>query len=298
MGISSIISFPDRGPYGNPKWRGNTSGRVVKAFLEFFRPSLFVDPCEGGGTSRDVATEMGIEYVGLDLHSGFNLLRDRLIDRLPREADYVWLHPPYSDMILYSGNVWGDKPHPDDLSRVKSHEEFMEKLQVALVNCYEAIRRGGHYSVQIGDMRRKGEYYSFQSDIIQIAPGVLEGIVIKAQHNVKSDSCQYSGKFIPIAHEYILNFRKDGVVVGFLDNAMKSSLNLVNLSNATWKAVVRWALKELGGKASLDEIYEKVEEGAQEKAKSNPNWRPKVRQVLQMIGKNEERGVWALPEAA
>lgn len=206
--ITSVMSFPDRGPYGKASWRGNTSGRVIKALVEFFQPSLFVDPAEGSGTSRDVARELGIEYVGLDLHSGFNLLKDRLIERLPREADYIFFHPPYHSVIQYSGNVWGTEPHPDDLSRCKTPEEFLEKLKVALHNIYEAVRKNGHYSVQIGDLRKKGNYWSIQSDIIQIAPGKLEGVIIKVQHNCVSNRMRYSGKFIPIMHEYILNFKK------------------------------------------------------------------------------------------
>lgn len=295
---TSILSFPDRGPYGRSSWRGNTSGRVIKALLEFFKPSLFVDPAEGGGTSRDVAKEMGIQYIGLDLHSGFNLLKDSLIERLPREADYCFFHPPYHSMIQYSGNVWGKEPHPDDLSRCKSPEEFLEKLEIALYNIYEAVRRGGHYSVQIGDLRKNGQYWSIQSDIIQMAPGKLEGVVIKAQHNCMSDKTNYSGNFIPIMHEYILNFKKDGLVVSFLDCTFAVREKLIALSNASWRAVVEWALRKLNGKASLEEIYTLISEGAQPKTLANPHWKEKVRQILQKIAVNVERGVWAYRTAA
>lgn len=294
----SILSFPDRGPYGKSSWRGNTSGRVIKALLEFFKPSLFVDPAEGGGTSRDVAKEMGIQYVGLDLHSGFNLLKDRLIEKLPREADYCFFHSPYHSIIQYSGNVWGKEPHPDDLSRCKSPEEFLEKLEIALVNIYEAVRKGGHYSVQVGDVRKNGHYWSIQSDIIQMAPGKLDGVIIKAQHNCVSDRINYSGKFIPIMHEYILNFKKDGLVVSFLDCTLNVREKLIALSNASWRAIVEWALRKLNGKANLEEIYAIIAENAQPKTLANPHWKDKVRQVLQKIAVNVERGVWACKTAA
>lgn len=294
MSLTSILSFPDRGPYGKSSWRGNTSGRVVKALLEFFKPSLFVDPAEGGCTSRDVAKELDVEYVGLDLHSGFNLLKDKLIERLPREADYVFFHPPYHNVVAYSGQVWGNAPHSDDLSRCASPEDFLEKLSLALYNIYEATCRGGHYSIQIGDLRKNGTYWNIQSDIVQIAPGKLEGIVIKTQHNCVSDKTIYSGNFIPIMHEYILNFKKDGLVVSFLDCAINSSKNLVSLSNATWKAVVAWSLKKLGGKASLEDLYGVIAENAQPKTELNPHWRDKVRQTVQKMAVNVERGVWEL----
>ena len=41
-----------------------------------FRPKLFVDACEGSGTSGDVCREMGIEYVGLDLYKGNDFTKE------------------------------------------------------------------------------------------------------------------------------------------------------------------------------------------------------------------------------
>ncbi len=299
--ITSIASYPDRGPYGNNKYRGNCSGYLIKDLLEHFKPKLFVDPSVGGGTSADVVKKHfpDIEFVGLDLHLGFNLLRDSLLEKLPRAADYIFWHPPYHNMISYSGNMWGDKPHPDDLSHCKSPEEFLEKLRLALMNIYDAIKSDGHYSVLIGDIRKQGNYWSIQSDVIQIAPGKLEGVVIKAQHNCVSDKTMYSANsFIPIAHEYCLNFRKDRMVFGMLDCALQTSHKLVSLSGATWKAVVQWALQKCGGKADLSELYHVISEGAQERTKSNPNWQAKVRQTLQNMAVTVERGVWELPAAA
>jgi len=84
--------------------------------------------------------------------------------------------------------------HPDDLSRCGSFDEFIEKLRIALINIYEALRKHGHYSVLIGDMRKDGVYRSFQSDIIQVAPGALESVVIKAQHNCASDRRSYGAQ--------------------------------------------------------------------------------------------------------
>lgn len=78
----SILSFPDRGHWGNASWRGNCSGHVYKKIFEQLKPGVFVDPMVGGGTSIEVAREMGIEAYGLDLHSGFNILRDSILERV------------------------------------------------------------------------------------------------------------------------------------------------------------------------------------------------------------------------
>ena len=48
--MKSVMSFPERGNYGNSNWRGNTSGYVIKELIQHFNPKLFVDACEGSGT--------------------------------------------------------------------------------------------------------------------------------------------------------------------------------------------------------------------------------------------------------
>lgn len=35
---SSVVSYPGRGPYGTSSYRGNTSGRIVREFLETYHP--------------------------------------------------------------------------------------------------------------------------------------------------------------------------------------------------------------------------------------------------------------------
>ena len=88
----SILSFPERGPWGDPRYRGNCSGHVYRQIFEALRPRVFTDPMVGGGTSVEVAREMGIEAQGLDLHSGFNILRQRILEEFrPLVHDVV--HP-------------------------------------------------------------------------------------------------------------------------------------------------------------------------------------------------------------
>ena len=201
------MSFPNRGNYGKSNWRGNFSGHLVKEMLQFYKPQVFADPTLGSGTSADVVAEMnaegaGIEFHGLDLHNGFNLLKDSLSARIGgKRADYVLIHPPYHSVIKYSGagNQWGNEIHPDDLSHCPTYEDFLSKLVISLRNIYDSLSAKGTYSVLIGDLRRNGEYISIQSDLLQLAPGKLDGIIIKAQHNCFSDRKNYSNpkSFIP-----------------------------------------------------------------------------------------------------
>jgi hypothetical protein len=207
----SILSFPDRGPWGNARYPGNCSGYVYQTLFKHLKPRVFTDPMVGSGTSVAVAREMGIDDAhGLDLYSGFNILTDSILQAVGKPSDLVFSHPPYHDMVIYSGRVWGNESHPDDLSRCSTEEDFLEKLYRALVNQRGATRPGGFYGLLIGDVRRRGQYSSYQADIIIRMPrDELRAVLIKAQHNVRSDRVHYDHLPLPrILHEYILLWQR------------------------------------------------------------------------------------------
>jgi hypothetical protein len=73
--------------------------------FERLHPRVFTDPMVGSGTSVEVAREMGIEAHGLDLHSGFNILKQRILEVVGKPSDLVLSHPPYHNMVVYIGNM-------------------------------------------------------------------------------------------------------------------------------------------------------------------------------------------------
>lgn len=292
----SILSFPQRGPWGKSSWRGNCTGFVYKDLFERFQPKVFTDPMCGSGTAIDVAREMNIEAYGLDLHSGFNILRDSLVNTVGKESDLVISHPPYGGLIVYSGNQWGTEAHPDDLSRCRDDNDFHEKMQLALLNQREATKIGGHYGTIIGDWRRKGIYTSYQHECIARMPAdELVAVMIKAQHNTMSERKSYGKMKLPlITHEFILLWERKARstyhLLSIIANEQAARLR------GTWKTVVRSILIQLGGKASLTEVYEAVSKGAPDKVQQNSNWQAKIRQTLNSSDDyfSQERGVWAL----
>lgn len=292
--MKSVMSFPERGPWGSSSWRGNTSGYIIKEMIEHFKPKLFVDACEGSGTSGDVCKEMGIEYVGLDLFKGNDFTRDYILHQLPRPADICFSHPPYHSMIRYSGEVY-EGIKEGDTSRCSSPEEFLSKSQVMLLNQREATKDGGIYATLIGDHRGgtlgKGNFRSYQSDFIQMMPkDELLSVVIKLQHNCLSDNRVYSGSFVPIMHEYLVLWKKSSkslVAISFdIANELQKRVA------TTWRNVIRIVMMKLG-EAKLEDIYKEVAAVASHLFDSNQNWQAKVRQQLQKHHTNVIRGVWA-----
>lgn len=296
---SSILSFPERGPWGSSQWRGNTSGHVYKSLFEQLKPKVFIDPMVGSGTSVQVAQQMGIECYGLDLHSGFNALRDDIFLTVGKHGDLVVSHPPYSGMVKYSGpgGMWGETAHPDDLSHCETDADFHEKMQRVLLNQRRATAPGGYYGTLIGDWRRGGIYTSYQAELIARMPSTeLAAVLIKQQHNCVSDSRKYASMLLPrILHEYIILWQKKAApILVFMAQMVREQ---EQRAAGTWRSLVHSVLNALGGQSTLERLYAVVASKAPDKLAANEHWKAKVRQVLNQhpqLFRSSERGVWAI----
>lgn len=145
----SILSYSDRGTWGNSTYRDNVSGHVIKDLLETYKPKHFVEIFSGGGTGRDVA------------------------------SDFIFSHPPYWDIIKYA-TVRGTSD-PDDLSNVMSYDEFIDRLDRVNQKIYDSLVVGGRHALLVGDVRKKVKYYSIIKDMTWLFK-TLEGCA-KSQNN-------------------------------------------------------------------------------------------------------------------
>lgn len=290
--MQSIISYPERGKWGDSSYRGNCSGHVIKDLILHFypnsKPKRFVEVFSGGGTGLDVARELGItNSVHLDLNTGWNALKDEI----PYGSDFVFSHPPYWDIIRYE--TQRGSYDPDDLSNVMSYDEFIHKLDKVNAKIYQSLLNGGRHAFLVGDIRKKGKYYSIIKDMTWF--GDLESHVIKVQHNCWSDNKKYANnRFIPIIHEHLLIFKKNEVWAVELKRTVSQSFDLRQFNNITWRDLVQGAIEWLGGKATLKEIYEVIK--GSKKTERNAHWKEKIRQTLQLHDNfiAVERGVWKL----
>lgn len=208
-GMTSLVSYPDRCPlWGDARYRGNCDGRLFKDLVLRYRARSVADPMMGSGTTRDVIEGLNctrgepVRYWGGDLKSGFNLVT---MD-LPGRFDFVWIHPPYWNIIRYSNDV-------ADLSGVDSYAEFRRMLEICLRRCSAALVPGGRLAVLVGDVRRRGTYTPIVRDVLgwEGELGELRSVIIKAQHHCRSDSVGYAPmEDVPIRHEYCVVFKKNG----------------------------------------------------------------------------------------
>lgn len=205
--MSSLVSYPERCRlWGDSRYRGNCDGRLFKNLVLRYGAQRVADPMMGSGTTRDVIRGLNqfvaepIEYWGGDLRCGFNLETDDL----PGRYDFVWVHPPYWNIVRYSDN-------PADLSTATTYEEFRHRLAVCLGRCYTALVPGGRLAILMGDVRRRGRYIPIVRDLLRMERylGELRSVIIKAQHNCRSDAVEYSRmEDVPIRHEYCVVFKR------------------------------------------------------------------------------------------
>jgi hypothetical protein len=206
--LCSVVSYPDRGPWGHPGYRGNCSGHLVKDLILRFKCRSVFDPAEGGGTVKDVVSGINnhfgyeIHYEGRDLSKGWDVLSSPLP---AKQFDMVFYHPPYWDIITYSDN-------PKDLSNCKTLRDFEIKLNQSAERLFKTIKPGGIMAILLGDKRRRGSYFAlFRTLLFNRKLGQLKAVIIKIQHNCRSDGVSYNAKnpfLIPIKHEYCLIYEK------------------------------------------------------------------------------------------
>jgi len=197
-GLTSLLRYPDRGPWGQSRYFGNCTGYLLVDLLDYFQPQSVFDPMEGSGTTREVCFDFNLTCEGRDLQSGFDLLSSPLPDRL---FDLIFWHPPY-----WPGHRYTD--HPNDFSRAKTEEDFLCRMKMGFERLASLMTPTGHLVLLIGDGRKNGVFYPMHSNFIHFDLLPLEAVLIKAgDHERRARHFQYGPTpFIPTLHEYVLIF--------------------------------------------------------------------------------------------
>ncbi|MEG2013462.1 MAG: DNA methyltransferase, partial [Anaerovoracaceae bacterium] len=189
-----------------------------------------LDQFAGGGTTLVEAKLLNRNIIGVDVndvalercrektdfeHEGANGKvyihkgDARNIDFIPDESiDFICTHPPYANIIEYSGDI------EEDLSHCKI-PQFLEEMKKVAAESYRVLKKDKFCAILMGDTRIKGNVQPMSFEVMKIfeATGFkLKEIIIKEQHNCratgywKTNSVKYN--FLLLAHEYLFVFRK------------------------------------------------------------------------------------------
>jgi len=201
--LRSLVSYIDRGPFGDADFRGNASGWLLVQLIHHFTPKVVYDPMEGSATSHDVCKGMNIEYIGNDLLGGGYDLVSCELEQIPTN-DLTYFHPPYHNIIKYSD-------HPNDLSNQETYEEYLKKLRICID---KLLKKTKILTVLIGDIARIEETRFIAFDLYEYYKARVIQRVIKAQHSVGSGFADVALKeknpyYIPLRHEDVLLLKGD-----------------------------------------------------------------------------------------
>ena len=227
-------SFPKRGDWAthDAKWRGNWSPYIPRNILLRYSEEndLVLDQFAGGGTTLVEAKLLNRNIIGVDVnetalarcrekinfeHSGANgkvyLYKGdaRTLDFIKDNSiDLICTHPPYADIIKYSGDIEADLSH----LKVK---DFLIAMRDVAAESYRVLKKDKFCAVLMGDTRQKGHMIPMSFEVMKLFQSAgfkLKELVIKEQHNCKAtgywktNSVKYN--FLLIAHEYLFIFRK------------------------------------------------------------------------------------------
>ena len=287
-GLTSIVSYFARGKYGSNQWRGNCSGLLIKDLLQYYKPEIFGDLAVGSGTSIEVARDLGYtaeNTVFSDLnpqYGGIDISDPNLDFPL---MDFIFFHPPYfvfpgSAMPVYSGihngGMWGDEINPNDGSRISDPLKFKKWFDACNANLYKLLKKDGRLAILMGDSRYKGQYYSMfkNMDIY----GEVEQVIIKQQHNCLTDTVKYSGRFIPIEHEYLVIIKKNDPFVIPITTVNFTERDVRTSQKITWSTVIAMLLEYHGGKMKQKSLIDLMRRHP--KGKGNNHLDAKLRQEL------------------
>lgn len=211
---SVIAAYEKRGPWGKSEFRGNVSGHLINDLLDTYEPKNLMDVMEGSGTARDVARGRDLSYLGYDLAQGHDIMNaatrtriqadvDKLTDRTG--MDFVFWHPPYWQMVMYSND-------PRDFSKM-AYPIYLVKMREALRHQAKYLAPGGRIAILLGDYRKGTKYYWIMRDFLTegalSSAGVqLEIMFVREQFNVQSNNTEYSNGTVRLMHEYISVLRK------------------------------------------------------------------------------------------
>lgn len=204
--LTSLYHFHRAGEYGDRKWPGNCGGNLIKDLLRYFRPNgLVFDPMSGSGTCNDVCEELGIPCMAWDIHRGLDAC-DPTDFPGPDTFDFIWVHPPYWRMKLYSADA-------RDLSRAPTLEDFLRRYGRFIRNCRNALKQGGKLAILMGDYSDREAGYVplvYHTKRLAFAAGLTQHCtdIIRFSHGNSSSKKAYRSSFIPGLHDVCSIFEK------------------------------------------------------------------------------------------
>ena len=241
---TTLWSFPKRGKWATHRaaYRGNWAPQIARNIIERYSlpGDTVLDQMAGGGTTLVECKLTGRHGIGVDVNrDSLMLTMDALnfsgrleeplepvdihlyqgdarhLDKIEGDSiDLIATHPPYANIIKYSGK---GAPQNGDLSKVRSVAEFVDQMRLVANECFRVLKPDHYCAILVGDTRRNKHYTPIAFRVMQAfleANFILKEDIIKAQWNTQTENLwsrlSRDKNFLLIMHEHLFVFRKPG----------------------------------------------------------------------------------------
>jgi len=142
---------------GLPGYKGATPSYIIWNLLKRYtkEKDLVVDPFAGGGTTLDVARDLGRRALGYDVHPTrkdiFRVDARKLPPELTGKVDFIFMDPPYSTHLDYG-------PDPRDIGKLDAADgEYYSAMEQVFAECRRLLKPQRHLGLYISDSFVKGK---------------------------------------------------------------------------------------------------------------------------------------------
>lgn len=131
-------------------------------------------------------------------------------DLKDESIDFVLMHPPYADIVKYSGGKI-----KEDLSNIHNIDKFCDEMEKVASEAYRVLKSWKYCAVLMWDTRREKMYQPLAFKVMERflkAGFALKEDIIKVQHNCKATwfwvKKSKEANFLLIMHEHLFIFKK------------------------------------------------------------------------------------------
>ena len=217
---------------------------LVKMYVEKFTKlgDTIFDPMSGTGTTQVTSLELGRKTFGIELNQLFHQIAIKRCEKLNSKTkwkifqgdardfhsfqipnlDYIITSPPYWDMLnmkgaeiqasrIAKGLNTNYSDDINDLGNINNYSDFLNILIDIYIKTCQKLKNGGHITIVVKNVKKKGVYYPLAFDITKLIKKFLKfkHVGFWCQNDLQIAPYGYKHTWVSNTfHHYCITFQK------------------------------------------------------------------------------------------